>query len=497
MAHFSWLLDGSIIGIYLVATMAAGLMVRKYVGKVEHFLVAGREMNVYLGIASLAATEFGIVTCMYCAQNGYDYGFAGTVPGIIYAVAMFTIGKTGFCVHKLRESGVVTLPELFERQYGKKIRWLAGVVIFTGGLLNMGVFLRMGGEFLVYACGLNPKYLVITMTVLLVAVAIYTILGGMLSVLVTDYMQFIVMSVGLIVVTLLILHDVGWGKIIAAVESRYGAAGFNPFVNPKLGWSFVIFNIFLNTAAILTWQTTIARVLAAKDAKTGMRVYTGTSFFFVPRFIIPAIWGIAALAVLPVGAVAAGDSIRAMPMFLSQHVPIGLMGLMIAAMLAADMSTDSSYMLTWGSILYNDIMGPFRKGWSEKRGLMVNRMIIAGIGIFLFFYGLMARMPPNMYSYITITGTIYLSSMSVLLIASCYWKRANSWGAAGSIICGSVFPLSYVFAQQIAPQGLIATALTAEQSGIIAFLASGAAMVVGSLLKPQQKTVQSFETKRS
>ena len=51
--------------------MVAGLMVRKYVGKVEHFLVAGREMNVYLGIASLAATEFGIVTCMYTAENGY------------------------------------------------------------------------------------------------------------------------------------------------------------------------------------------------------------------------------------------------------------------------------------------------------------------------------------------------------------------------------------------------------------------------------------------
>ena len=54
--------------------MVAGIMVRKYVGKVEHFLVAGREMNVYLGIASLAATEFGIVTCMYTAQNGYDTG---------------------------------------------------------------------------------------------------------------------------------------------------------------------------------------------------------------------------------------------------------------------------------------------------------------------------------------------------------------------------------------------------------------------------------------
>ena len=69
----------------VAATMAAGLMVRKYVGRVEDFLVAGREMKVYLGIASLAATEFGIITCMYTAQSGYNFGFAGAVPGIAQA----------------------------------------------------------------------------------------------------------------------------------------------------------------------------------------------------------------------------------------------------------------------------------------------------------------------------------------------------------------------------------------------------------------------------
>ena len=56
----------------IVAVMTAGILVRKYVSKVDEFLLAGRELNIYLGIASLAATEFGIVTCMYTAQNGYD-----------------------------------------------------------------------------------------------------------------------------------------------------------------------------------------------------------------------------------------------------------------------------------------------------------------------------------------------------------------------------------------------------------------------------------------
>ena len=131
---------------------------------------------------------------------------------------------------------------------------------------------------------------------LLLAVAVYTILGGMLSVLVTDFLQFVVMSAGLIVVTVLIIGKVGWGAIIKAVETHHGAGGFNPFLNPSLGWEFVLFNTLVMVAEVLTWQTTIVRVLSAKDTKTGLSIYKGTSFFFVCRFMIPGIWGIAALA---------------------------------------------------------------------------------------------------------------------------------------------------------------------------------------------------------
>ena len=131
---------------------------------------------------------------MYTAQAGYEFGFAGATPGILQALAMLVIGVTGFCVKPLRNSGVMTIPELFEVRFGKFIRWLSGMVIVLGGLLNMGVFLRIGGEFLVLVSGMNERYLVITMTALLLMVAIYTIVGGMLSVLVTDFLQFIVMS---------------------------------------------------------------------------------------------------------------------------------------------------------------------------------------------------------------------------------------------------------------------------------------------------------------
>lgn len=487
MTHFSWLVDGSIVGLYLLATMIAGIAVRKYVGKVEHFLIAGREMNVYLGIASLAATEFGVVTCMYTAQNGYLFGFAGATPGILQALAMFIVGVTGFCVKPLRDSGVITIPQLFQNKFGPRIRWAAGVVIVLGGLLNMGVFLRTGGEFLVQVTGFNVKYLEITMTALLLLVAIYTILGGMLSVLITDFLQFVVMSAGLLAITILILFKIGWGKLVETVVAHHGAGGFNPFINSKMGWPYVLFNAFLNLAAVLTWQTTIARVLAAKDTKTGLKVYKGTAFFFVCRFLIPGIWGIAALAILTPQQIG-GNTLHAMPLFLSTFVPVGMMGLLIAAMLAADMSTDSSYMLTWGSVIYNDIMAPFRKTkWSEKKGLLWNRMIVGIIGIFLLIYGLWYPLKGDLWTYLGVTGTIYLASMSVLLIACCYWKKANSWGAAAAIFFGALIPASFLVLEQIPSTAGFAKKIGPYYSGIATYLIVGAAMVVGSLLKPKAR----------
>ncbi len=502
--NFNWLLDGSIVGLYLLITMIAGIWVRRYVGKVEHFLVAGREMNLYLGIASLAATEFGIVTAMYTAQAGYTRGFSGAVPGLCNALAMFLVGWSGFCIKPLRDSGVITIPELFERRFGPFVRWLAGVVIVLGGLLNMGVFLRVGGQFLVVATGMNVQYLEIAMTTLLILVAVYTIFGGMLSVLVTDYLQFIVMSAGLLVVTVLVLMKVGWFDIITTVQGQYDAGAFNPFANKDLGWAFVVSNLITNTAAVLTWQTVISRLLSAKDTATGRKVYTGTAFFFVCRWILPGLWGMAALVMVKpemLDGIAKqmgeqNGTLFAMPALLAMIVPSGIMGILVAAMLAADMSTDSSYMLTWGSVIYNDILAPFRRRgrWSERKGLIINRFIVACIGLFLLFFGLWYKLGGNLWEYLQTTGTVYLSSMSVMLIACCYWKRANNWGAVAAILAGAILPVAALTANLFVKVQLDgkevgwATATIGDAwVNIGTYIVVALAMVIGSLLKPQPR----------
>jgi SSS family solute:Na+ symporter len=389
----------------------------------------------------------------------------------------------------------MTLPELFEKRFGPGVRRAAGVVIVLGGLLNMGVFLRTGGEFLMTVLGLGPgaadpaaaaswagaHRLELTMTVLLVMVAVYTVLGGMLSVLVTDFLQFVVMSVGLVAVSFLVLTRIGYSELAATVQSRLGAAGFNPFVNPEMGWPYVLFNACLNLAAVLTWQTTIARVMAAKDARTGQRVYTGTAFFFVCRFLIPGLWGVAALHALPPGTPGIG-SLNAMPTWIATFLPVGLMGLMVAAMLAADMSTDSSYMLTWAGVIYNDIVAPWRRpGWTERKGLLLNRALVGVIGVFLLFYGLWYPLKGDLWAYLGVTGTIYLASMSTLLVACCYWPRANARGATAAIVVGALFPAAYLVLEQVVPG--VREAIGPYWSGLAAYAGAALAMVAGSLSK--------------
>jgi SSS family solute:Na+ symporter len=162
-------------------------------------------------------------------------------------------------------------------------------------------------------------------------------------------------------------------------------------------------------------------------------------------------------------------------------------------------------MLTWGSVIYNDILAPFRrKPWSEKRGILWNRCIVALIGVFLLFWGLWYKLEGNLWEYLQTTGAIYLASMSTLLIACCYWKRANNWGAIAAIIVGALLPVLALslnlFVQvpmldetgaqivregELVTEGVVKHYIGDNFVNIGTFLAAGLAMIVGSLIKPR------------
>lgn len=262
---------------------------------------------------------------------------------------------------------------------------------------------------------------------------------------------------------------------------------FNPVGRGGLGWMWVLWQAMTALAVVTTWQTTIARVLAARDSKTAKRIYRRTAFYFVGRFALPGLWGAAAFIYfwqqggLPEGV----DTLRAMPRFLATLLPMGLLGLMVAAMLAAEMSTDSGYLLTWATVIYNDLLMPLvRRKPSEKTRLLIIRSLVVLIGLFLVFYGLWYQLPGKAWDYLVVTGNIYLASLFTLLVGGLYWPTANRIGATAAIILGAVGPLSFLivnflhdwkpdqFPWKIAP----------EIAGLAAFGCAFAGMIVGSLV---------------
>jgi SSS family solute:Na+ symporter len=505
-------IDWIIVVVYMVGCVIAGVWMRRYVRNVEDFAVAGREMDLNLGVASLAATEVGIVTVMYTAEEGFKNGLGGATPGLLTCLAMLVVGITGFVIVPMRNASVITIPELFEKRFGKRVRWLAGVVVILGGVLNMGIFLRFGGDFLMHVTGLDPAVkfqvpglpfqpgiLEVVMTGLLIVVLLYTALGGMLSVLITDYLQFIVMGFGIVLISLLVVWDTGWSNLIGGLWQAHAsgvklldtgtpdktteltmAHPFNPF--SAFGWGWVTWQAMTALAVVTTWQTTIARVLAARSAATAKAIYRRTSFYYVGRFALPGVWGIGAFLYfwhqggLPQGV----GSHTAMPAYLHTIVGPGLLGLVIAAMLAAEMSTDSGYLLTWATVIYNDIICPcLRKPLSPWAKLLTVRLLVLAIGLFLVFYGLWYKIPGAAWDYLAVTGNIYMASLFTLLVAALYWRGAHRWGATAAIVLGAIGPITFLVVNAVVEE---AHHISPEVAGWSAFGLAFAGMIVGSYI---------------
>lgn len=487
-------LDWVIISVYVVGCLSAGLWMRRYVHNVDEFAVAGRQVHVNLGTTSLAATELGLVTIMYTAQLGYEKGFAGATIGVILCLAILLVGWTGFVIEPLRDAGVMTIPELFEKRFSLRVRWLAGFFVALGGLLNMGIFLRLGGDFLIHATGMPAPWLEWVMTVLLGLVLAYTAFGGMLSVLVTDYIQFLVVGTGVVVTSILVIRNIGWWHLVGGLRSAWssGAASperpighpFNPFHPSSFGWSYLLWQAILQVAIVTTWQTMISRVLSTKDSGVAKRMYRRTAFYYVGRFLLPGLWGAAAFVYFHQrGGLPAGlNSLTAMPRYLNTLLPIGLLGLVIAAMIAAEMSTISGYMLTWETVIYNDLIMPcLQTPLPRKRQLMLTRLILVAIAVFLLFYGLWYRLPGNAWDYLAVTGNIYLASVFTLLVCGLYWPRANSVGAYAALILGAIGPITFLFVNAVADPG---HRIAPELAGFSSFALAFAGMIAGSLLAP-------------
>ena len=269
-------IDWVVLIIYLVLTVAAGLYARRYVENLSGYMVAGRRVRLSLGVATFAATELGTITFMYFSELGYATGFSCFIIGILAMLAYMFVGKTGFIIERLRTLEVMTIPEYYQLRYSRNVRLLGGTILFLGGVLNMGIFLKFDGIFLSEVMGFGPDALAVIMVIMIVVVVLYTVLGGMFSVVVTDYLQFVVLSIGVFVALVAVLVNVDLGSIANAVSLRHGDGGFDPLVNPRFGWMFILWILISNVAAGALWQPGTSKALAAENRVAASRAISGS-----------------------------------------------------------------------------------------------------------------------------------------------------------------------------------------------------------------------------
>jgi len=446
------LLDWCIVIGYLLIIVAVGVYIKRYISNVTDFIVAGRGLKTFLAVATMIGTELGLVTVMYSSQKGFTGGFAAFHIALAAAIVTAVVGLTGFIVVPLRRMGVMTIPEFYERRFGHGVRILGGIILAFSGILNMGLFLKAGAIFVmgitnIGITNINSEMelalgteLKIIMTVLLGGVLLYTALGGMVSVVVLDYIQFVVLSFSLLVTTVLAIRYLGWQNIIDIVSEHKGSAGFNPFHPPPEGFGtlYVVWMFFLGLVSCAIWQTAVIRACAAESISVVKKLYVWSSIGFLIRFLLPYFFGICAFVFivqraplrgifLPEGTEASSDIIlMAMPVFLSQILPAGIIGIISAGMLAAFMSTHDSYLLCWSSVLTQDVVAPwFKNGLSSKARLLLTRIFIVAIGIFILVWGLWYDLGQDLWDYMAISGAIYFTGAIALLVFGIYWKRAE------------------------------------------------------------------------
>jgi SSS family solute:Na+ symporter len=480
--------DVAIIAVYLALTIYSGTFVKKYIKDLSGFLVAERSMGLNLGLASLVSSEIGIITYMYLAEAGYKNGLAALMIGIPFFLVFLFLGRTGFIIKPLLELRIMTLPELFERKFGRGVRFLAGFLMAAGGIINFGVFPGVEAKFINTVTGLPQDAILWTMIGLLGVVLLYTALGGMVSVIFTNYIQYILLSLGMVFLTVFGFFKVGWPRIVSTVEGTFGVKGFNPFAaGSAFGWTFFFWQLLFQLSVLTIAPYITMRIFSAKDSRTGTRIFTWSSIMFLARAFIPVFWGVLALSCL---AVKPDDPLQALPLMIVRLTPKGILGLMLAAMLAASMSTYSSYLLSWSSVISQDLIGVAYerltgRRLNDRRRLAVNRGTMAFVILFIIWWSFIFKSEELLFFYLMLAVNLFLAGTLVSAVFGIYIHdarfglfRGRTWGAALAFILGAM-PTVLFFLPGHPP---------VSRLGIWSYALALAGMIIGSLaqniLKP-------------
>jgi solute:Na+ symporter, SSS family len=454
--------------IYLLITIAIGLLAARRVHGAKDFLVAGRSLPLYMNVATVFATWFGAETVLSVSATFAKDGLHG-IPGDPFGAAVCLVLAALLFARLFYRMNLLTIGDFYKQRYGKGVEVLTSLAIVLSYLgwtsaqmtaLGLVIATLSGG-----AIDLNTGIMLGAGVVM-----VYTIFGGMWSVAFTDLFQTIVIFIGLSLVAWMISDMAGGAdKVIAQAVADGKLTMFPAEMDAKAWWTMA--GAFLAFAlGSVPQQDVFQRMTSAKDENTAVRgtIIGGLLYFcfaFVPIFIAYA----ALVADPSLKALFAGEDARAiqrvLPDMVLNKMPMWAQIMFFGALLSAILSTASGALLAPTALFTENVLRPFVPDMQDKQFLLILRIILVAFTAAALLFALNSN--STMYEMVQNAYNVTLTGAFVPLLAGAYWKRANTQGALLSIVMGLG---AWLGATQVAADALVPPNLVGLIASIIGML---------------------------
>jgi SSS family solute:Na+ symporter len=481
-------IDLAIVVLILALVVGAAIYTRRYTQSVADFLSANRCAGRYLLTLASGMSGLGAITIVAQWEQVYQAGFSAGFWGQMMAPLGLILALSGWIIYRYRETRSMTLAELMEKRYSRRFRVFSGSLCWISGILNFGIFPAVTARFFIYFLDL-PVHLFevpgigltlnltlgLVMAIELTFAVLIALSGGQISVMVTDFIQGQLSNIIFLalLVTMLVLFP--WDVIVDTLkQAPEGQSKLNPFDIsrlPDFNIGFFMMMLFITVYNFMVWQGTqgynssAINPHEAKMAGILAQFRSGVTYLLIPLAAICAY--VLMNAPLHEAATQAtqatldglGDVQLAKQLTttvaLSNILPVGIMGLFASVMIMAAVSTDTTYLHSWGSIYIQDVLLPWRKLKGkddrltpEKHILWLKRAII-GVAIFGWCFSMLFPLKEFILMYFQVTGAIFLGGGGAVLIGGLYWKRGTTSGAWAAMITGSTLAVAGVLINNV------------------------------------------------
>ncbi|MFI6547329.1 sodium:solute symporter [Streptomyces prunicolor] len=457
--------DYTVIVVYLAGMLAMGWWGMRRARSKSDFLVAGRRLGPVMYSGTMAAIVLGGASTIGGVGLGYQYGLSGA--WMVFTIGLGLLALSVFFSARIARLKVYTVSEMLDLRYGGRAGVISGVVMWAYTLMLAVTSTIAYATIFDVLFDMNRTLAIILGGSIVVA---YSTLGGMWSITLTDMVQFVVKTIGvlLLLLPIAVVKAGGFSEMKAKLPTGY----FDPL---GIGGETIFTYVLIYTFGMLIGQDIWQRVFTAGSDRTAKWGGTVAGTYCLVYALAGAVIGTAAKVLYP----NLGSPDDAFATIVKDELPVGVRGLVLAAALAAVMSTSSGALIACATVANNDIWSKLRgavrregdEGGEEYDEVRGNRAFILVMGVAVIGTAIALN---NVVEALTVAYNLLVGGLLVPILGGLLWKRGTAQGALASVIVGG-----------LAVVGLMATyGILANEPVYYGLLLSLAAYVTVSLATP-------------